>query len=126
MFGVCSGVGVVPASVLELLVALGPGEEDVHPDPHGLGRGRHQVVLPVVGLHAERGLRGQGLGGRVVHVHLRDRVEVDPALHFRLQREYYRILYWQDWRIIFATFCTLTDELRSKTACREMINSERD
>ena len=120
-------VEVVPASVLELLVALGPGEEDVHPDPHGLGRGRHQVVLPVVGLHAERGLGGQGLGGRVVHVYLRDRVEVDPALHFRLQREYYyRILYWQDWRIIFATFYTLTDELRSKTACREMINSERD
>ena len=91
MFGLCScsGVEVVPASVLELLVALGPGEEDVHPDPHGLGRGRHQVVLPVVGLHAERGLGGQGLGGRVVHIHLRDRVEVDTALHFRLQREYY-------------------------------------
>ena len=88
-------VEVVPSSVLELLVALRPGEEDVHPDPHGLGRGRHQVILPVVGLHAERGLGGEGLGGRVVHVHLRDRVEVDPALYFRLQRYYYRILLYR-------------------------------
>ena len=32
--------------VLELSVTLGSGEEDIHPDPHGLrGRGHQQVVL---------------------------------------------------------------------------------
>lgn len=41
------------ASVHELRVALGSGDDHVHPDPHGLCRGRHHVVEPVVGLHAE-------------------------------------------------------------------------
>lgn len=48
-----------PASVHELRVSLGAGDDHVHPDPHGLGRRRHHVVEPVVGLHAE-GQRGVG------------------------------------------------------------------
>ena len=47
--------------VLELLVALGAGEQDVHPDPHGLGGGSHEVILPVLGLHAKCHSLGNGL-----------------------------------------------------------------
>lgn len=46
-------------SVHELRVALGPRDDDVHPDAHGLGRRRHHEVEAVVGLHAER-QRGVG------------------------------------------------------------------
>lgn len=42
-----------PPSVHELSVALGPGDNDVHPDAHGLCRRGHHVVQPVVRLHAE-------------------------------------------------------------------------
>jgi len=44
--------------VLELLVTLGSREEDIHPDPHGFRTGSHQVILPVVRLHA----KGHSLG----------------------------------------------------------------
>lgn len=52
-----------PGSVHELRVALGPGDDHVHPDPHGLGRRRHHVVEAVVGLDAE----GQGGVGTLQH-----------------------------------------------------------
>lgn len=42
-----------PPSVHELSVALGPGDDDIHPDAHGFCRRGHHVVQPVVGLHAE-------------------------------------------------------------------------
>ena len=47
--------------VLKLLIALGAGEQDVHPDPHGLGGGGHEVILPVLGLHAKCHSLGNGL-----------------------------------------------------------------
>lgn len=51
-------VPAVPAhaSVQELRVSLCPRDDNVHPDPHGLCRGSHHVVEPVVSLNAE----GQG------------------------------------------------------------------
>ena len=58
---------------VELLVALGAGEDDVDPDAHGLGAGRHQVVGALARLDAERQL---GIGRthrlQVVDVHLLD------------------------------------------------------
>lgn len=38
----------------EMHVSFSPGDDDVHPDTHGLRGGRHHVVHPVMGLHAER------------------------------------------------------------------------
>lgn len=52
-------------SVHELSVALGPCDDDIHPDAHGLcGRGHH-VVQPVMGLHTEgeSWVRALGWGG---------------------------------------------------------------
>lgn len=48
-----AGRGGPPPSVHELSVALGPGDDDIHPDAHGFCRRGHHVVQPVVGLHAE-------------------------------------------------------------------------
>jgi len=58
------------ASVHELRVPLRPGDDHVHPDPHGVRGRRHHVVEPVVGLHAEgqgrvRALGAEGGGARV-------------------------------------------------------------
>lgn len=60
-------------SVHELRVPLGSGHDHVHPDAHGVGGGRHHVVEPVVGLHAEgqggvRALRGGGTETQVCGV----------------------------------------------------------
>lgn len=41
-------------SVHELRVALGTGDDHIHPDPHGFCRRRHHEVEPVMGLHAKR------------------------------------------------------------------------
>lgn len=63
-------------AVLELLVALGAGEDDVHPDPHRLRTGGHQVVGPLVRLDHERQVRLRGLHGvQVVHVDFLDRLQ---------------------------------------------------
>lgn len=35
-------------------VSFSARDYNVHPDAHGLGRRRHHVVHPIVGLHAER------------------------------------------------------------------------
>ena len=61
-------------SVEELCVSLRPGDNDVHPNPHGLRRRSHHVVQPVMGLHTEgqrwvgalkvRGGRRRGEKGR--------------------------------------------------------------
>lgn len=40
----------------ELCVSFRSGDDHIHPDPHGLGRGGHHVVHPVMSLNAE----GQG------------------------------------------------------------------
>ena len=64
---VCPELGAVISgtSVQELGVALRAGDDHVHPDAHGLGRGRHHVVEAVVGLHAE----GEGgVGALETHV----------------------------------------------------------
>lgn len=52
----------------ELGVSLRPRDNDIHPNPHGLGRGRDHVVDPVVSLHAEgqRGIRALREGGQGV------------------------------------------------------------
>lgn len=42
------------SSVQELRVSLGTCYYDVHPDPHGLRRGGHHVIEPVVSLDTER------------------------------------------------------------------------
>lgn len=47
------GPGGPHQSVHELSVALCPGDNDIHPDAHGLCRGGHHVIQPVVGLHTE-------------------------------------------------------------------------
>ena len=65
----CIGVSVCaphPPSVHKLRVALGPCDDDVHPDAHGLGRGGHHVVEPVVGLHTEC---QRGVGALETHTH---------------------------------------------------------
>ena len=70
---------------LKLLIAFSPGEDDVDPDPHRLGAGRHQDVLPVRGFHAESDA-GVRLDIRlVVHVHLLDSVEVDATFRSALE-----------------------------------------
>lgn len=63
------GRGRGSRSVHELRVTLGPRDDHVHPDPHGLGGRRHHEVEAVVGLDAEgeggvRALEG-GKGGGV-------------------------------------------------------------
>lgn len=59
------GAQHVPSpSVHELGVPLRPGDNNVHPDAHGLGRGRHHVVEAVVGLDAEGERRVGALGSR--------------------------------------------------------------
>ena len=76
----------LPPALEELLVALGPSEDHVNPYPHRLGRGGHQVVGAVVRFHAESQL---GVGAfhcaHVVHVHLRDGLEVDAPSGLRLR-----------------------------------------
>ena len=72
-------------SVHELLVALGAGEDDVDPDPHGLWAGRHEVECPLGGLDAEGDL-GVGRPHRVqvVHVHVLDRLQKEVNVVFGL------------------------------------------
>lgn len=50
-------------SAHELRVAFGARHNDIHPDPHGFGGGRHHVVEAVVGLHTEGQRRVWALGG---------------------------------------------------------------
>lgn len=53
----------------ELGVSLRPRDNDIHPNPHGLGRGGDHVVDPVVSLHAEgqRGIRALREGDKGSH-----------------------------------------------------------
>ena len=67
------------------MVALCPSEQNIHPDPHRLGAGRHEVVGSLIGLHAEGHPLADRLAGLVVHVHLGDRVEVDTTFYLALQ-----------------------------------------
>ena len=49
----------LPQCILhELLVTLGPGEDNVDPDPHRLRGRRHQVEHPFQSLDTERGASG--------------------------------------------------------------------
>lgn len=41
----------------ELCVALSTGDNHIHPDPHGFGRGSNHIINSVVSLHTE-GKRG--------------------------------------------------------------------
>lgn len=50
-------------SAHELRVAFGTRHDDIHPDPHGFGGGRHHVVEAVVGLHTEGQRRVWALEG---------------------------------------------------------------
>lgn len=52
-WGQPEGPGGPCQSVHELSVALSPGDNDIHPDSHGLCRGGYHVVQPVMGLHTE-------------------------------------------------------------------------
>ena len=83
--------------ILKLLIALGPGEEHVHPDPHSFGRGSHQIILPVLGLHTECHSLSHGLAGLMIHIHLGDGVEVNAAFDFGLKM------------IIFNYYCSDVD-----------------
>lgn len=79
----------------ELGVSLRPRDNDIHPNPHGLGRGGDHVVDPVVSLHAEgqRGIRalregGQGVtrevtGGKKLELEVAQTdVDALPCVHF--------------------------------------------
>lgn len=57
-------------SAHELRVAFGARHDDIHPDPHGFGGGRHHVVEAVVGLHTEGQRRVWALGNRQTITHL--------------------------------------------------------
>ena len=71
--------------VLKLLVALGTRKQDIHPYPHGLWAGGHQIILSVIRFHAESDPLGDRLAGLMVHIHFRYRVEVDSSFNFVLK-----------------------------------------
>ena len=56
--------------VLELLITLSSGENDVHPDSHGFGRRCHQVIGSFKSLHDKSDLWiGRLDGVHVINVH---------------------------------------------------------
>ena len=79
---------------LELLVPLCTREENVHPNPHSFWAWSHQIILPIVRLHAECDPLRDRLCILMVHIHLGYRVEVDSSFGFVLREKWIHLNFY--------------------------------
>ena len=71
----------------ELLVAFSPSEENIHPDSHGFRRGGHEVIFPILSLHAECDSLSGGLAGLMINIDLSDRMKINATFYFGLKKQ---------------------------------------
>ena len=85
----------------ELLVAFSPSEQNIHPDSHGFGRGSHQIIFPLLSLHAECDPLSGGLTGLMINIDLSDRMKINATFYFGLKNK------------VLATFVSIFNEQTS-------------